>query len=239
MHSNQINKLNIYKHLSRIKSSRIAGGYPKLDIFEKDIDTTIEKMKCELNLGEIEKLLRLKERLLQLHKRNVVKINHSVMEIVCGKHLIKSGFEVELEYNLNGISCDIYALKGYGVLIVEIETGFVPPEHALDPYIYLRARIASKVTRYSSYANKFCLATPPHYVMQVPPALAKPPRSRTPEEIIAIKKLCDLYYKSPPVTFEEIKNARLHSIYALDVDNVSVRELDVSEYMGKAAIWNV
>lgn len=210
-----------------------------MDIFEKDVDATIEKMKGELNTEEIEKLLRLKERLLQLHSRNVVKINHSVMELVCGKHLIKSGFEVKLEHTLNGISCDIYALKGYGVLIVEIETGFVPPEHALDPFVYLRARIASKVTRYSSYANKFCLGTPLHYIMQVPPALAKPPRSRTPEEITAIKKLCDLYYTNPPVTIEEIKNARLHSIYALDIDTVSIRELDVSEYMGKAAIWSV
>jgi len=38
---------------------------------------------------------------------------------------------------------------------------------------------------------------------------------------------------------EETRNARLHSIYTLDVDSVSVREWDVNEYMGKAALWSV
>jgi len=73
--------------------------------------------------------------------------------------------------------------------------------------------------------------------MQIHPALTKPPRFRTDEEISTIKKLCDLYYTSPPVSYEEIKNARLHSIFALDVDNVSVKEWEVNEYLGKAALW--
>lgn len=210
-----------------------------MDEFVSDVEATVSKMREELGREEYAKLLRLRDRLIQLHGKNVVKINHSVMELVCAKHLIQSGFEVELEHTLNGVSCDVYAVKGLGTLIVEVETGFVPPEHALDPRSYLRARIASKITRYSVYANKFCLGTPSHYIMQIPPALIKPPRFRTQEEIAAMKKLCDLYYTSPPVTLEEIRNARLHSVYALDVDAVSVREWDVSEYLGKAALWSV
>ena len=210
-----------------------------MDEFESDIDASIGKMRAELAPDEYEKLLRLRRRLLELHGMNLAKINHSVMELVCSMHLIKSGFEVELEHTLNGVSCDIYAVKGYGTLIVEVETGFVSPKYALDPQRYLKARIASKITRYSGYANKFCLCTPPHYVMQIPPALTKPPRFRTREEIAAIKGLCDLYYTNPPVTVEEVRNARLHTIYSLDIDNVSVKELDVSEYMGKAALWSL
>jgi len=210
-----------------------------LDAFVSDVEKTVGRMKGELEREEYAKLLRLRDRLLQLHSKNLVKINHSIMELVCARHLIQSGFDVELEHTLDGVSCDIYAVKGFGTLIVEVETGFVPPEHALDPRSYLRARIASKITRYSGFANKFCLGTPPHYIMQIPPALTKPPRFRTQEEVAAIKRLCDLYYTSPPVTFEEIRNARLHSIYAIDVDNLSVREWDVNEYMGKAALWSV
>lgn len=210
-----------------------------MDEFLNDVEATVNKMREELEPEEYSRLLRLRGRLIQLHSRNLVKINHSVMELVCSKHLIKSGFEVDLEHTLDGVSCDIYAVKGYGTLIVEVETGFVPPEHALDPRSYLRARIASKITRYSGYANKFCLGTPPHYIMHIPPALTKPPRFRTQEEIAAMKKLCDLYYTSPPVTLEEIRNARVHSIYVLDVDSVSVREWDVNEYLGKAALWSV
>ena len=210
-----------------------------MDAFVSDVEKTVGRMKRELEREEYAKLLRLRDRLLQLHSKNLVKINHSIMELVCARHLIQSGFDVELEHTLDGVSCDIYAVKGFGTLIVEVETGFVPPEHALDPRSYLRARIASKITRYSGFANKFCLGTPPHYIMQIPPALTKPPRFRTQEEVAAIKRLCDLYYTSPPVTFEEIRNARLHSIYAIDVDNLSVREWDVNEYMGKAALWSV
>jgi hypothetical protein len=38
---------------------------------------------------------------------------------------------------------------------------------------------------------------------------------------------------------EEIRNARLHSIYTVDVDRVTVREWEVNEYLGKAAIWSL
>ncbi len=186
-----------------------------------------------------DKMLALKDNLLDLSSRNLVKINHSVMELVTAKYLIENGFDVKLEHELNGVFCDVYAMKGYGSVIVEVETGFVPPENAVDPTTYLKARIASKITRYSGFANKFILATPPYYIMQIPPALTKPPRFRTDEEIASIKGLCDLYYTSPPVFLEEVRNARLHSIYAVDVDNVSVREWEVNEYLGKAALWNV
>lgn len=209
-----------------------------MDDFEKDVETAITKMKKGLEPDEYEKVLYVRDKLLQLHRKNVVKINHSIMEIICAQHLIKSGFEVEIEHTLNGVSCDVYAVKGLGTLIVEVETGFVPPEHALDPLRYLQARVVSKITRYSGYANKFCLGTPPYYIMQIPPALTKPPRFRTHEEIASIKQLCDLYYKRPPVTYEEIRNARLHSIHAIKIDDVYVREWEVSEYIGKAALWS-
>ncbi|MCW4036359.1 MAG: hypothetical protein NWE75_04125 [Candidatus Bathyarchaeota archaeon] len=188
---------------------------------------------------EYDKILALKDSLLDLNSRNLVKINHSVMELVTAKYLIENGFDVKLEHELDGVFCDVYAMKGYGSVIVEVETGFVPPENAVDPATYLKARIASKITRYSGFANKFILATPPYYIMQIPPALTKPPRFRTDEEIASIKGLCDLYYTSPPVSLEEVRNARLHSIYAVDVDNVSVREWEVNEYLGKAALWTV
>ncbi len=169
----------------------------------------------------------------------MVKINHTVMELICAKYLIKNGFKVDLEHELTSLSTDVYAQKGYGSLIVEVETGFVPPDHALDPLTYLKARIASKITRYSAYANKFILAATPYYIMQIPPSLVKPPRFRTPEEVAYIKSLCDMYYSNPPVSLEEIRNARLHSIYVIDVDNTSIREWEVNEYMGKAALWTV
>jgi hypothetical protein len=199
----------------------------------------MKKIKTKILPDELEKVFELRNELLSLHDRKLVKINHSVMELICATYLIQNGFDVFLEHNIGFLSTDIYAKKGFGSLIVEVETGFVPPDHALDPVTYLKARIASKITRYSSYANKFVLASTPYYIMQIPSSLTKPPRFRGEKEISHIKELCDQYYSNPPVTHEEIRNARLHSIYIIDVDNVNVLELDVSEYMGKTALWNV
>lgn len=199
----------------------------------------LEKILVGLSDEEHDKMMSIREELLIKYGRNEVKINHSVMELICARHLVRNGFEVSLEHSLNGLSTDVYAQKGYGSLIVEVETGFVPPDHALDPVDYLRGRIASKITRYSSYANKFVLASPIHYIMQIPPSLTKPPRFRTNEEVDQLKVLCDMYYRNPPVTKEEIRNARLHSIYVIDVDDVEIREWEVNEYMGKAALWSL
>ncbi len=207
--------------------------------FIEDIDTVVKKIEDELSQEEYRKVLDLREYLVRMYRERKVKINHSVMELICAKHLVQTGFDVNLEHDLNGISTDIYAKKGFGSLIVEVETGFVPPDHALDPLNYLKARVTSKITRYSAYANKFILASTPYYIMQIPPSLVKPPRFRTEEEVNYLKTLCDQYYRNPHVSQEEIRNARLHSIMVVDVDNANIREWEVNEYMGKAALWTV
>lgn len=205
--------------------------------FMRDVDTVLAKALAKMDPAYHSKMRSIREDLEAMHRANRVKINHSVMELVCAMHLIASGFEVTLETAVDGVSADIYAEKGLGTLMVEVETGFVPPENAVDPLVYLRVRAASKITRYSGYASKFLLATPPYYVLQIPPSLTKPPRFRTEAECVELKGLCDLYYTNPPVSMEEIRNARLHSIFVVDVDNVSVREWEVNEYMGKAQLW--
>jgi len=205
-----------------------------MEEFERDLDILLSRLSEDANGETRKKLSGLKDRLVRLHGENLVKINHSVMELVCAKYLILGGYEVDVEHPLDGgLTCDLYGVKGYGTLIVEVETGFLPPEHALDPMTYLKARITSKITRYSNYCNKFGLGTPPHYIVQIPPTLIKPPRYRTTEEIQEIKGRCDLYYKNPPVTLEEIRNARLHTIYIIDVDEITVQETDPGAYTEK------
>ncbi|MGZ4850028.1 MAG: hypothetical protein ACXV2C_01455 [Candidatus Bathyarchaeia archaeon] len=203
--------------------------------FGQDLTTLLNRLTKDSGNDVEKKLNVLKDRLTNLQKENVVKINHSVMELVCAKYLIQKGCEVQLEYTLNELlTCDVYAIKGFGNLIVEIETGFIPPENALAPLTYTTARLASKIIRYSSFAGKFALGVPPHYTLPFPRALAKPPRNRTDEEIINIKKLCDAYYQKPPVTFEEIRNARIQEIYIIDVDRAKVQEIDPEAYLKRA-----
>lgn len=179
----------------------------------------------------VERMNFVKNRLIELYTRNLVKINHSAMELVCAKHLIRYGYKVDVEKQLTDILiCDVYAEKGEGAAIVEIETGFIPPEHALDPLSYYAARIASKIARYSKHANQFVLATPPVSVLPIPALFRRPPRDRKPSEIKKVKVLCDKYYKNPPVTEDEILNGRLHITYIINIDAGKVVEMDIDSY---------
>jgi len=203
--------------------------------FERDLTVLLDRLRLDVKPEVEEKLVLLKDWLVKLQRENIVKINHSVMEMVCAKYLLQKGCEVKLEYPLNEIlTCDLFATKGLGNIIVEIETGFIPPENALAPLTYTSARLASKIIRYSSFAGKFTLGVPPHYILPFPRTLAKPPRNRTDEEIAQIKRLCDAYYQKPPVTQEEIRNARIQEIYIIDVDWVKVQEIDPETYLKRA-----
>jgi hypothetical protein len=204
--------------------------------FARDLGILLRRLKRDADRDTRRKLDELKNGLIRLNEENVVKINHSVMELVCAKHLILKGYDVDVERPLDGgLTCDLYGVKGYGTLIVEVETGFVPPEHALDPATYCKARIASKITRYGNHSEKFALGVPPYYILQIPLALTKPPRDRKIEELREIKSRCDLYYKNPPVSLNEIRNARLHTIYIIDVDEGTVREIDPGAYVENKA----
>jgi hypothetical protein len=203
--------------------------------FEQDLNILQSRITSAAEPEVNKKLIRLKERLVQLQRENVVKINHSVMEMVCAKYLIEKGYEVQLEYPLSELLiCDLYGIKGLGNQIVEIETGFIPPENALAPLTYTSARLASKIIRYSSFAGKFTLGVPPHYILPFPRIFAKPPRNRTDQEIRQIKRLVDAYYQKPPVTVEEIRNARIQEIDIIDVDRVKVQEIDPESYLKRA-----
>jgi hypothetical protein len=204
-----------------------------LDIerFTADVTNLSDKMITGEPAEIIKRMDFVKFRLIELYKRNIVKINHSAMELVCARHLIRYGYAVDVERQLNDILiCDLYATKGDGEAIVEIETGFIPPEHALDPLSYYAARVASKIARYSKFANQFVLATPPVSVLPIPRIFRRPPRDRAREDIIQVKELCDSFYRNPPVSFSEILNSHLHMVYIINVDQGKVTEMDVDSY---------
>ena len=200
--------------------------------FVEDVTSLTDRMAAGEDREIVERLDFVKNRLITLYQKNLVKINHSAMELVCAKHLIHYGYSVDVERQLTDILvCDVYATKGDGSAIVEIETGFIPPEHALDPLSYYAARIESKVALYSKHANKFVLATPPVSVLPIPSLFRRPPRDRNMSEVRELKAFCDRYYKNPPVTEEEILNAHLHMVYIINIDVGRVAEMDVDAYL--------
>lgn len=205
--------------------------------FTADVSSLSERMTKNSSAEVIDRLDFVRNRLVDLYKRNLVKINHSVMELVCAKHLIEFGYSVDVERRLTEILvCDVFASKGDGEAIVEIETGFIPPEHALDPTAYYVARIASKISRYSKHANKFVLATTPVSILPIPNLFRFPVRARRNDEIKKLKLVCDNYYKDPPIEVDDILNGRLHMIYIIDIDEGKIREMDVETYFDELQI---
>lgn len=129
-----------------------------LEKFTEDVYTVAENLTTGQTPEIKAKINFVRERLIELYKKNLVKINHSVLEIICASNLISHGYTVDIEKQLSNILvCDVFATKGDGTFIMEIETGFTPPDHALDTIDYYVARISSKIARYSKHCSKFAL----------------------------------------------------------------------------------
>ncbi|MDE1844477.1 MAG: hypothetical protein KGI10_04020 [Thaumarchaeota archaeon] len=203
-----------------------------LEKFTDDVYTVAEKLTSGQTPEIKSKINFVRERLIELYKKNLVKINHSVLEMICASNLISHGYTVDIEKQLSNILvCDVFATKGDGTFIMEIETGFTPPDHALDTIDYYVARISSKIARYSKHCSKFALATPVVGILPIPKLFLKPPSDRKIEEIQRIKNLVDRFYKNPPIEIDDILNARLHSIYLINIDKGFAKQLDPYTYL--------
>ena len=203
-----------------------------LEKFTDDVYAVAEKLTAGQTPEIKSRINFVRERLIELYKKNLVKINHSVLEIICASNLISYGYAVDIEKQLSNILvCDVFATKGDGTFIMEIETGFTPPDHALDTVDYYIARISSKIARYSKHCSKFALATPVVGILPIPKLFLKPPSDRKPEEVQKIKNLVDRFYKNPPIEIDDILNARLHSIYLINIDKGFAKQIDPYGYL--------
>ena len=203
-----------------------------LEKFHRDIHIMSRKLSKNLQENDVSKLNYVSQQLIEMYQKNLVKINHSVLELICASTLISRGYRVDVEKNVSDILvCDIYAKKGGGNTIIEIETGFTPPEHAMDTVDYYAARIMSKIARYSKYCSKFSLATPVVGMLLLPQIFLLPPSARKKEDVDTVKKLCDRYYKHPPIEYDDILNAHLHSVFLINIDKGFTKELDPQGYV--------
>jgi len=203
-----------------------------LEKFRDDVYEVTEKLSRHLQENDVPKLNYVRQRLIEMYQENLVKINHSVLELICASNLISRGYVVDTEKSVSDILvCDIFAEKEGGTTIIEIETGFTPPDHALDTIDYYTARIISKIARYSQHCSKFSLATPVIGVLPIPKIFLIPPNARDKKEIEKAQSLCNRFYKNPPIQYEEILNAKLHSVYLIHTDKGFSKELDPHSYM--------
>ena len=203
-----------------------------LEKFRNDVYEMTNRLSKNLKENDMPKLNYVRQQLIELYQKNLVKINHSILELICASNLISRGYAVEAEKDVSDILvCDIYAKKGGGNTIIEIETGFTPPEHAMDTVDYYAARIMSKIARYSQHCSKFSLATPVIGILPISKIFLLPPNARKEEDVNKAKDLCDRYYKNPPIKYDDILNSHLHSIYLINMDKGFAKELDPQGYV--------
>ena len=203
-----------------------------LEKFRNDVYEMTENLSKNLKENDIPKLNYVRQQLIEMYKKNLVKINRSILELICASNLISRGYVVDVEKGVSDILvCDIYAKKGGGYTIIEIETGFTPHEHAMDTVDYYAARIMNKISRYSQYCSKFSLATPVVGILPISKIFLLPPNARKEEEINKVEDLCNHYYKNPHIKYDDIQNAHLHSIYLINIDKGFAKELDPQGYV--------
>ena len=200
--------------------------------FQDDVYAITELLSKNLLPDLMPKLNSVRQNLIESYKKNLVKINHSVLELICAAELISHGFTVDVEKSISEILiCDLFGKKNDDSAIIEIETGFTPPEHALDTVDYYAARIISKIARYSKYCGKFSLATPVVNILPISEIFLLPPNARNIDDVKKLKKLCDRFYKNPKINLEDIQNAHIHSVYLINTDKGFAKELDPELYL--------
>lgn len=200
--------------------------------FQDDVYSITELLSKQLSPDLVPKLNFVRQNLIEFYKKNLVKINHSVLELICASELISQGFSVDVEKSIsNVLVCDLFGKKADETSIVEIETGFTPPEHALDTVDYYAARIVSKIARYSKHCKNFSLATPVVNILPISDIFLIPPASRNLDDVTKLKRLCDRFYKNPQIKLDDIQNAQIDSIYLINTDKGFAKQMEPELYI--------
>jgi len=84
-----------------------------LEKFRDDVNEITQRLSINLNEDDLPKLTYVRQRLIELYKENLVKINHSVLELICAANLISHGYSVDVEKSVSDtLVCDLFAKKG-------------------------------------------------------------------------------------------------------------------------------
>jgi len=173
-----------------------------------DVYEVIERPSERLSSENPPSLNLVGHQLIEVYKESLVKINHSVLELICAAELTSGGHSADAEKAISDVLvCDVCARNEKDCPIIEIEAGFTPPEHALDAVDHCAGRITSKIAGYGKFCNKFSFAAPVIGILPIPKLFCKPAKSRIRDEVQALKDLCDRHCKNPQIGFDYTKSA--------------------------------
>jgi len=68
-------------------------------------------------------------------------------------------------------------------------------------------------------------------LLPIPSIFLIPPLARNPNDVKKNQAFCNRFYKKPPIEFDSILNAHLHSIYLINTDKVFAKQLEPQNYV--------
>lgn len=192
----------------------------KNDNFIKDLN--ILKQRINNNYGTLKQLEDVYERLIEFYKIGLINTNHSSLELITAAYLIKEGFRVYVEHEINGKIIDVYGIKGVDVG-VEVETGFVPPTYVANQEEFLKSRVALKAARYSNLASQFFIAVPSYYIPPIPHSLLKGEEERSEEEVRELIRLIKRYHHAFDIKFSDVKSSKINGVIIVNTANLKLK----------------
>ena len=115
--------------------------------------------------------------------------------------------------------------------IVSVELTFFMSAPAAGTVALLNVFVFSFCAVVSTVAYTFAVKDPVVNVLPIPQVFLLPPQARKKEDLMRLKNLCDRFYKNPKITFDNIQNAHIHSIYLINTDKGFSKELDPEAYL--------
>ncbi|MDM7275114.1 MAG: hypothetical protein P3X22_003190 [Thermoprotei archaeon] len=149
---------------------------------------------------------------------------HALLQFIVALDLHLRGFDVGVEERVSGgFIADVYGEGPRGVVVVEVETGFVPRDRLDRLEEYLASRLAFKAAAYSLGVDAFIVAFPRHVSVSIPPCLLKPLEDREPEDVGAIRRLIEAYdaRRASRIGWRA-HMARIDGLASINVDRVKV-----------------
>jgi hypothetical protein len=96
-----------------------------------------------------------------LIKRGSLSFYHALLQYILVLLLYERGYDIWVEKDLpGGLVADLYAEHPLGNVIIEVETGYIPPRCIEEPMSYLMAKIVYKALLYSKFSDLFFVAVP-------------------------------------------------------------------------------
>jgi len=149
---------------------------------------------------------------------------HALLQFIVAMDLYSRGFDVSVEEPVDGgFKADVYAEGPQGSVIVEIETGYVPPDKVRVLEEFLEAKVAFKAVAYSPYADLFIVAAPSHVRLLVAPELLKPVEDRDILDVMVIRDLASRYDRARASRILwRAPLSRVDGIASINVSNLKV-----------------